>query len=466
MADVDVGQLGGVPFRITNPERIPVQRYYDEAFYKLECERLWPRVWQMAARLEEIPDVGDWVEYRILDKSVIVIRTQSGVKAFNNTCRHRGMELVSGHGNCEVQGFQCPFHGWRWNIDGENSFVFKPELFSDENLERADLNLVPVRVELWGGCAFINFDNNAPPLLDCIKPYAERLDVRNVEKLKVEWWLSTILPTNWKLAMEAFMEGYHVMRTHPQLLHPRRRGDRAQYGPEQADTAIRLSPHENTREFVDYSLHSLKTLSVGMAGMIHGSEVEIAESLRDIELPEQLEAAEYEWYRRLNEEITLRGRERGLAMPDLVHLFNNGPRAYPVEFCFPHYFLLPVFGSMSSYRIRPLGPEKCLFELWSLTMYPEDEKRPRPTAPVPMAHDDPSWPPIPKQDYSNLPAQQRGLHGDGFEYMRLSRDVEGLISNYQRLIDGFLGGVDQDRLVKGTQVCCDGLDMPIKDIGF
>jgi len=467
MADAGHGPMRPVPFPVTNPERIPTQRYYDAEFFELEREYLWPRVWQMACRLEEIPEVGDWVEYKILEWSIIVIRTQSGVKAFHNTCRHRGVQLASGgHGNCEVQGFQCPFHGWRWTMEGKNSFVFKPELFSDEQLDPADLDLIPCRVELWGGCAFINFDDSAAPFIECIKPYAERLDPRNVEKLKIEWWVSTELPTNWKLAMEAFMEGYHVMRTHPQLLHPRRRGDKAQYGPEMRDQAERLAPHKDVREFVDQTIHNLRTLSVGMAGMIHETEVDIAETLRDIELPEDLPSAEVEWYRRLNEEIMVRGREQGLAMPDLVNLFFNGPRAYPVEFCFPHYFLLPVFGAMSSYRIRPLGPEKCLFELYSLRMYPEGEERPRPTKPVPMPHDSEDWPPIPKQDYSNLPLQQIGLHGKGFEFMRLSRDVEGLISNYQRLIDGFLSGIEQDKLTKGIQVCCDGLDVPIKDLGF
>ena len=211
------GPLDQVPFRVTNPEQIPTQRYYDQAFFDLERERLWPHVWQMAARLEEIPEVGDYVEYKILDKSVIVVRAKSGVKAFHNSCRHRGVQLASGMGNCEVQGFQCPFHGWRWNIEGENTFVFKPELFSDEQLDRAELDLVPCRVELWGGCAFINFDDEAAPFIECIKPYAARLDPRNVEQMKIDWWLAAELPVNWKLAMEAFMEGYHNTRTHPQL---------------------------------------------------------------------------------------------------------------------------------------------------------------------------------------------------------------------------------------------------------
>jgi hypothetical protein len=74
--------LRDVPFSVTNPERIPVKRYYDAQFFELEREHLWPHVWQMACRPEEIPDVGDWIEYKILNDSVIVVRTNSGVKAF------------------------------------------------------------------------------------------------------------------------------------------------------------------------------------------------------------------------------------------------------------------------------------------------------------------------------------------------------------------------------------------------
>ena len=211
-------QITPVPFQVTDPERIPTQRYYDETFYKLEIERLWPHVWQMACRLEQIPNVGDWIEYSNLGKSVIVVRTPDGVKAFHNACRHRGVRLAQEHhGNCETQGFICPFHGWRWNIDGKNTFVYGKHLFSEHQLDQADLALAPCRVELWGGCAFINFDDNAPSLRDAIGPLADRLDQYQVDKLRAEWCYATVLPANWKVAMEAFMEGYHVMRTHPQL---------------------------------------------------------------------------------------------------------------------------------------------------------------------------------------------------------------------------------------------------------
>jgi hypothetical protein len=83
-----------------------------------------------------------------------------------------------------------------------------------------------------------------------------------------------------------------------------------------------------------------------------------------------------------------------------------------------------------------------------------------------MKHDDPRWPPIPKQDFSNLPLQQLGLHARGFDHMRLSGLREGLISNYHRLIDGYLGGVARDKLVAATQIVCSGIDAPVEDIGF
>ena len=109
MTQLNNGPTTKVPFQITDPERIPTRRYFDEEFYKLECERLWPHVWQMACRLEQIPNLGDWAEYKILDRSVIVVRTKQGVKAFHNACRHRGVQLANGHGNCERRGSSARF---------------------------------------------------------------------------------------------------------------------------------------------------------------------------------------------------------------------------------------------------------------------------------------------------------------------------------------------------------------------
>ena len=156
-----------VPYAVEVPDRVPKERYFDPDFFALEAERLWPRVWQMACRLEEIPDARDFVEYEILDQSVVVVRTDDlGVQAFQNACRHRGVRVVEGRGTCE-NGFTCPFHGWCYGPDGTNTFVSRPRTFAEHNLQAGDLDLTPVRCEVWGGCAWINLDDVAQPMRRC-----------------------------------------------------------------------------------------------------------------------------------------------------------------------------------------------------------------------------------------------------------------------------------------------------------
>ncbi|MDG2003395.1 MAG: aromatic ring-hydroxylating dioxygenase subunit alpha [Novosphingobium sp.] len=474
---------GEIPFPVVDPERIPTQRYFDEDFYEAELEHLWPHVWQMACRLEQIPDVGDWVEYANAGASIIIVRTNDGVKAFHNACRHRGVPFAGGatvdsthsiaHGNCAKSGFVCPFHGWRWNMDGENTFVYGKHLFSERQLDADEINLRPCRVETWGGCAFINLDDNAPSFRDTYGPVADRLEAHGVGNIRSEWWFGTVLPANWKTAMEAFMEGYHVKSTHPQLAEVLPSTIEASYEYEQAESfgatsladIIASSKSGDAREMIRQHLGLMELNSVGMAGMHHAKEVEIARELAEADLPDDPAQALPMWYGMVGDEITRRMRERGENVPDVNAVAMSDPVS-AVEFCFPHYFMLPVFTSMSSYRIRPLGPEHCLFELWSLTHVPEGEEHEVPMEPTMLAFDSAAFPAIPRQDYSNIPIQQKGMHSKGFEFMRLSKYVEGLVSNYHRIIDGHLKGVDQGKLAKATNVLGGGFDGPIKEFDF
>lgn len=461
MTESEAAALGKVPFRVTHPQRIPSKRYYDKEFFEQENEHLWPHTWQMACRLEEIPDVGDYVEYKILDKSVIVVRTKTGVKAFHNACRHRGVQLVMEPGNCKTTGFICPFHGWRWNMDGDNTFIYGKRIFDAANLEAADLKLVPCRVELWGGMAWINFDDEAASVKDSFGPVTERLDARNMENLKVEGWWSFELPTNWKTAMEAFMEGYHVMRTHPQLFQVLTEDKVGYFG---ADAEGRPPLKEaSAEEYIDKTITQLGRLHTGMAGMVLATDLEIAGRLRDEVVSEDIDTVYKVFSKRIKEEIYAEGQAKGLPVPDLNEVDEKTPAA-SVEYMFPHYFVLPYYAGMSAYRIRPLTAETCQFELWSLNFLPEGHERI--TEPVVMAHDSPDVPEIPRQDYANLPRQQLGLHAKGFEYMRLSNQMEGMISNYQRLIDGFLARLDMKKLTKAQHAVNDGFNRPINDLGF
>ena len=460
-----------VPFRVEDPERIPAARYYSEEFYKAEVEQLWPRVWQMACRLEQIPEVGDWVEYSNLGRSVIVVRTPDGIKAYQNACRHRGVPIAGGNGNgfgnCREAGFVCPFHGWRWNMHGENTHVFGKGLFSGRQLETDDLRLRTCRVETAIGCAFINYDDEAPSLRDCIGPLLDSLEQRNVGRLRSEWWYGTHLPANWKIAMEAFMEGYHVKTTHPQLhkAAPMIFEGRYTGAGEGRSFALPIDPALSARENILAHFRQLELTSAGMAGMVHAKEVAIARELLDVDLPDAPDQAFLGWFGRLQAEVTTQLRARGEPVPDLNAMAVSAP-VEAVEFLFPHYFLLPSLTSYSSYRIRPTGPESCFFEIWSLTFFPEGEEPDVPMEPTLLPYDSTEFPEIPMQDYSNIPIQQIGVHAPGFEFMRLSQHVEGMISNYQRLIDGYLAGVPADKLAAATQCLAGNFDGRILDLGF
>jgi hypothetical protein len=243
-----------------------------------------------------------------------------------------------------------------------------------------------------------------------------------------------------------------VVQTHPQLAIPGR------YAPPKKAF--------DPRAYIDADIRYLRTMSDGMAGMVHANDVNIAEGLRDIELPADPTLAISTWNRALNHAVVSWHRAAGSDIPDLNDLDAQGLNE-PMGYCFPHYFVLPMYSSASSYRFRPLGPEETLMEIWSLTRVPEGSEPQKPTPPEPWESDDPRWPPIPAQDFSNLPRQQRGLHAKGFEYMRLSETMEGHISNFHRTIDGFLAGLPYEKLHSALQsVNVNPLEMPIVDLGF
>jgi hypothetical protein len=112
-------------------------------------------------------------------------------------------------------------------------------------------------------------------------------------------------------------------------------------------------------------------------------------------------------------------------------------------FLFPNFFVLPMFGNALSYRIRPYqdDPERCRFEVWSLTMYPEGEEPGRATLKGRFAPDDTgNWGLIPRQDFGNIARQQRGIHSHGYREHRLATEWESAISNMHYELDRYLAG--------------------------
>jgi phenylpropionate dioxygenase-like ring-hydroxylating dioxygenase large terminal subunit len=197
---------------------IPVSRYTSAEYHDMEVERLWKRVWQMACREDEIPEVGDSIAYEVAGLSFAVVRiSPSVVKAYPNACLHRGRKLVDHH-HCAVRksSIRCPFHGFTWDLDGELRSV--PAAWDFPGIDPEQWHLPEVSVGLWGGFVFINPDPDAPPL----ESFLGDIDRHFAKYDLADRWtaarVSKILPCNWKVAQEAFMESLHVIATHPQLL--------------------------------------------------------------------------------------------------------------------------------------------------------------------------------------------------------------------------------------------------------
>ena len=196
---------------------IGYDRYTSRAFFEREVQDLWPKVWQWACREEHIPNPGDYTVYDVGPYSVLVVRTETGeIKAYRNSCMHRGTKLKPSYSSGTSESFRCPYHGWEYNLDGMlKSF---PCEWDFPHVTREEIGLTPVRAELWGGFVFINLDPDAQALLEYLHPLPDHIDSRLFEERYVAQHIQKELNCNWKIASEAFLEAYHVMETHSQLM--------------------------------------------------------------------------------------------------------------------------------------------------------------------------------------------------------------------------------------------------------
>ena len=196
---------------------VPVSRYTSREFHELEKEKLWKRVWQMACREEDIPNVGDTLVYDICDMSVLVVRAQdNSIRAHVNACLHRGRLLREIDGN--VNELRCAFHGFCWNLDGSLKQVPCDWDFPHVDKEKDEWHLPEVKVGLWGGFVFVNMDPNCEPFESFLGDFAWHFEKWPLEKRYKSVHVARIFPCNWKVVQDAFSEAFHVVATHPQLL--------------------------------------------------------------------------------------------------------------------------------------------------------------------------------------------------------------------------------------------------------
>lgn len=201
--------------------RVSTDRYTCRDYHERERESLWMRVWQVAGRADELPETGDWKEFRIYDQSFVIVRGEDGeIRGFVNACRHRGNVLCKGRGRSSR--FRCPYHRWQYDLNGQLLVVPRPDF--DGTTEqfvgsKDELGLVQVPVEVFAGFIFLNPDSEAVPLQEYLGEVVQLLAPYHLEEMvPVGLNVRETLECNWKVVMDAFQEGYHIQGIHPELV--------------------------------------------------------------------------------------------------------------------------------------------------------------------------------------------------------------------------------------------------------
>ena len=429
------------PTRDLGDEGVPVTNYFDPDFFAKEVRHVWMRVWQWACREEEIPDAGDVFVYENVGKSVLVTRQQDGsIKAFYNSCLHRGRKLVDKSGN--KVDFRCKYHGLAWHCSGK--FKHNPMAWDFPQFERQDMSLPEIRVDTWGGFVFINFDPSARPLMETLQPLAEHLDRYDFPNRYKAAHVSKVVPCNWKVMAEAFMESHHTFVTHPQLA-PFLGDVNSQYDL-LSDYVTRhftatgvVSPILADRKIDDMGI--LKAMEAAGGSTISGgdesqtdggSEQQRVNNARDTpDAPEMLpEGMTARMYASEATRTSLQAEDgwdySGVSDAEMLDalLYN----------VFPHMSFWGGYAPNVIYRWRPNGlePDTSIMDVVILKRVPKGGARPKPIPEHRLALEE-DWSsspmigalgPVFEQDMDNLPHVQTGLKSSGTGVVHFARYTE------------------------------------------
>ena len=410
-----------------DPAGIVASRYFDPEFHRREVERVWGRTWQMACREEQIPQVGDSIVYEIADWSLIVVRTAShAIRAFHNSCLHRGTQLRTRPGR--VTGFRCPYHGFTWNLDGTLREI--PCAWDFPQVDEGSFCLPQAQVGTWGGFVFVNIDERAGPLEDYLEDLPWHFAQWALEDRYLTAHIVRTMPCNWKVALEAFIEAYHTMAVHPQLL------------PTAADSLT---------EYDVYGPHVSRMITaVGVNSEHLGRQLDDIEIIRAMLWSKDAEVTiepGSNARKVLGERVRASLRARtGRDHSDVTDAELLDGIEY---FLFPNFMPWAGFLTSFAYRFRPDGhdPDSCVIDIMVLEPVPEGDERP---AAPPTRHlgPDESWADAPElgvfgrvfnQDGSTFGRVQRGLRASVRPTTTLGRYQESRIRHFHATLDAYLG---------------------------
>jgi phenylpropionate dioxygenase-like ring-hydroxylating dioxygenase large terminal subunit len=418
---------------------ISAERYFSREWHRQEVAKVWKKTWQVACRLEEVEQIGEYVVYDIVDDSIIVVRGDDGeLHGYTNSCMHRATALVEGSG-C-VARFRCPFHGWTYGLDGRLTFVPGDWDFSHMDLER--VQLPEVRLDVWAGFVFVNLDPDCGSLADYLGILPEHLDAFRIDNRYKAVHVSKVLPCNWKVAQEAFIEGYHVAETHY---------DKNPDG-SLAPTGAATSNYDTSIQYDYWQPHVTRMNMLG--GIPSGY---IADEFAD----EQAIVDAYFSRRNGTSPQLADGQSARALIADHNRMVwgerhnvdlsghSDAEMIDQIQYTlFPNFTVWPTVVAPLIYRFRPDGddPNRSLFEIWMLYPKADDGTHPEPMSELRLADDQPwsdvaelgNYGPVIDQDTPNFPRIQKGLRASTKAAVSLANYQESRIRAFHQTLQAYM----------------------------
>lgn len=416
------------------PEPIAASRYTSEEFQARERTGVWHRTWQFACREEQVSAEGDCHLYEVAGKSAIVVRQGDGsLKAFRNACLHRGRKLVTANGS--KPQLKCPYHGFAWKLDG--SLAHNPLPWDFPQIEGACFSLPEVAVDSWGGFVFVNFASDPPPLATVLAPMPEHFERWHMADCYQVAHVGKVVPANWKAAVEAFIESFHVTCTHPQIT-PYTGDANSQYDVLSDHVCRFITPLGTPSPLIDAtSFTPEKLIDYWFSAGSRAGKRDDANAPQPGEEPRAFAArlARRNWSEKTGRDLS------EVSTSELIDAISYN--------FFPGFSVWGGVGSHIGYRWRPWGdrPDQCLMEVFLWVLAPAGETRPAPAAFRLLAEDE-SWAeaaelgylgPVYDQDQVNLRPVQEGLEAMGADgVLTLSAYSESRCRNLHRMVDRYI----------------------------
>ena len=293
---------------------LPNEAFTTQAFLDWEQQYLFPRTWMFAGRASAIGNSGDVQPVEVAGRSLFMTRDATGeVRVFHNVCPHRGARLVIEPSN-GARALTCPYHAWSFEMNG--SLKGRPHFHGPDQHDTGngtnkgphEICLFSARSAVWHDWVFVNLDGQAPAFEEYIHPLAKHFEPWDLDQFRFAHHDEFIFECNWKLAIENFMDTYHVFKVHKAL----------------------------------DEVYEQETRATGREAGVHMTQLN-----------------------------SLGGPSRGLTLdrdgpvlPDLANLDEGLERLQPAANVFPNVTITLSPGNLGYFLFEPLGHSRCIMHMW------------------------------------------------------------------------------------------------------